>query len=140
MKSCPACKRTYPNDAGFCPVEGTPLISASMVPVAMSDDARIGTKLAGRYEIRRVVADGGMGRVYEGIDKQTDSRIAVKVLHADVAKDDVSLERFKREYEMSAPTSRTTSSSASRTFSVTATLASGCSSWSTSRGRSCGSR
>ena len=102
MKSCPACQRTYPNDAGFCPVEGTPLISASMVPIANSDDPRIGTRLAGRYEIRRVVADGGMGRVYEGIDKQTDSRIAVKILHADVAKDEVSLQRFKREYEISA--------------------------------------
>ena len=43
-----------------------------------------------------------MGRVYEGIDKQTDSRVAVKVLHDDVAKDEVALERFKREYEISA--------------------------------------
>ena len=102
MKSCTTCQRTYPNDAGFCPVEGTPLISASMVPIANSEDPRIGTKLAGRYEIRRVVADGGMGRVYEGIDKETDSRIAVKILHSDVAKDEVSLERFKREYEISA--------------------------------------
>ena len=74
-----------------------------MAPAAPSaDDPRIGTRLCGRYEIRRVVADGGMGRVYEGIDKQTDSRIAVKVLHDDVAKDEVSLERFKREYEISA--------------------------------------
>jgi serine/threonine-protein kinase len=102
MKTCPSCQRTYPNDAGFCPIEGTALVSTSLVPVAQSDDARIGTLLAGRYEIRRVVADGGMGRVYEGIDKQTDSRIAVKVLHDEVAKDEVSLERFKREYEISA--------------------------------------
>jgi len=102
MKSCPKCQRTYPNDAGFCPVEGTALVFTSMLPVAATDDARVGTRLAGRYEIRRVVADGGMGRVYEGVDKQTDSRIAVKVLHNDVSKDDVSLERFKREYEISA--------------------------------------
>lgn len=66
------------------------------------DDARIGKKLCNRYEIRRVVADGGMGRVYEGIDRQNDARIAVKVLHDDVAKDEVSLERFKREYEISS--------------------------------------
>src|SRR5580692_6220964 len=103
MKSCPVCQRSFPNDAGFCPADGTPLTAASMAPVAASsDDARIGTRLVGRYEIRRVVADGGMGRVYEGVDKQTDSRIAVKVLHDDVAKDDVALERFKREYEISA--------------------------------------
>ncbi|HEY8040686.1 MAG TPA: serine/threonine-protein kinase [Polyangiaceae bacterium] len=103
MKSCPVCQRTFPNDAGFCPADGTPLTAASMAPVAPNaDDARIGARLCGRYEIRRVVADGGMGRVYEGIDKQTDSRIAVKVLHEDVSKDDVALERFKREYEISA--------------------------------------
>jgi serine/threonine-protein kinase len=103
MKSCPVCQRTFPNDAGFCPADGTPLTAASLSPVAPSaDDPRIGARLCGRYEIRRVVADGGMGRVYEGIDKQTDTRIAVKVLHDDVARDDVALERFKREYEISA--------------------------------------
>jgi serine/threonine protein kinase len=103
MKSCSTCQRVFPNDAGFCPADGTPLTAASMAPVApTADDVRIGTRLCGRYEIRRVVADGGMGRVYEGIDKQTDSRIAVKMLHQDVAKDEIALERFKREYEINA--------------------------------------
>ena len=103
MKSCPVCQRTFPNDAGFCPADGTELAAASMAPVAPSaDDPRIGARMCGRYEIRRVVADGGMGRVYEGIDKQTDSRIALKVLHDDVSRDEVSRERFKREYEISA--------------------------------------
>jgi serine/threonine-protein kinase len=102
MKSCPVCQRTFPNDAGYCPADGTMLTAASLSPVAPSaDDARIGARLCGRYEIRRVVADGGMGRVYEGIDKQTDSRVAVKLLHDDVARDEVALERFKREYEIS---------------------------------------
>jgi serine/threonine-protein kinase len=94
--------RVFPDDAGFCPADGSALQFASMVPVATGDDPRLGTKLCDRYEIRRVVADGGMGRVYEGIDKQSQTRIAVKVLHADVAKDEVSLERFKREYEISS--------------------------------------
>lgn len=103
MKSCPKCMRVFPDDAGFCPADGSPLQFASMVPVASSaDDARLGTRLCDRYELRRVVADGGMGRVYEGIDKQTRTRIAVKVLHDEVAKDEVSLERFKREYEISS--------------------------------------
>ncbi len=102
MKSCPKCQRVFPNDAGFCPADGTGLVFTSMVPVGVSDDARIGARICNRYELRRVVADGGMGRDYEGVDKQTDTRIAVKVLHEDVARDDVSLERFKREYEISA--------------------------------------
>jgi serine/threonine protein kinase len=103
MKSCPQCQRVFPNDAGFCPADGTPLAAASLAPIAPSaEDPRIGARLCGRYEIRRVVADGGMGRVYEGIDKQGDARIAVKVLHDDVVRDEVALERFKREYEISA--------------------------------------
>jgi hypothetical protein len=103
MKSCPVCQRTFPNDAGFCPADGTALTAASLAPVAPNaDDARIGARLCGRYEVRRVVADGGMGRVYEGIDKETDSRVALKVLHEDVSKDGISLERFKREYEISS--------------------------------------
>jgi eukaryotic-like serine/threonine-protein kinase len=54
-----------------------------------------------RYQIRRIVADGGMGRVYEAVDLKDDVRVAVKVLHADVARDEVSVERFKREFEVS---------------------------------------
>ncbi len=95
--------RGFPDDAGFCPADGSALQFASMVPVqADQEDKRLGTRLCDRYEIRRVVADGGMGRVYEGIDKQTNTRIAVKVLHSEVSKDEVSLERFKREYEISS--------------------------------------
>lgn len=103
MKSCPKCMRVFPDDAGFCQEDGSELQFASMVPVAsQADDPRLGSRLCNRYELRRVVADGGMGRVYEGIDKQTNTRIAVKVLHDDVARDEVALERFKREYEISS--------------------------------------
>ena len=103
MKSCPKCQRTYPDDAAFCAEDGSSLMFTSMLPVAPdATDPRIGMRLGGRYEIRRVVADGGMGRVYEGVDKQGNARIAVKVLHNEVNKDEVALERFKREYEISA--------------------------------------
>lgn len=103
MKSCPKCMRVFPDDAGFCPADGSALQHASMVPIANTgDDPRLGSRLCNRYELRRVVADGGMGRVYEGIDKQTQTRVAVKVLHDEVSKDEVSLERFKREYEISS--------------------------------------
>jgi serine/threonine-protein kinase len=42
-----------------------------------------------------------MGRVYEAFDNQTDRNVAVKLLHSDVARDAVSVERFKREFEVS---------------------------------------
>jgi serine/threonine-protein kinase len=73
----------------------------SVVPASSAADPRVGVRINDRYELRRVVADGGTGRVYEGADLQTDTRIAVKVLHDDVALDPVALERFRREYELS---------------------------------------
>src|SRR5262252_6967315 len=102
MKACPICGRLYPDDAGFCPVDGSQLSSATQVPVMADDqDPRVGQLLCNRYQIRRVVADGGMGRVYEALDMQERRNVALKVLHADVARDEVSVERFKREFEVS---------------------------------------
>ncbi|MCC6644944.1 MAG: serine/threonine protein kinase [Polyangiaceae bacterium] len=101
MKACPACGRLYPDEAGFCPADGQGLRSATQVPIQASDDERVGTLVAMRYQVRRVVADGGMGRVYEALDTHEGRRVAVKMLHSDVAADQVSVERFKREFEVS---------------------------------------
>jgi serine/threonine protein kinase len=102
LKSCPTCRRLFPDDAGFCPVDGVALLRSTDVPVAGTDeDPRIGTMLCMRYQVRRVVADGGMGRVYEALDMQDKKGVAVKVLHADVARDHIAVERFKREFEVS---------------------------------------
>jgi serine/threonine-protein kinase len=43
-----------------------------------------------------------MGRVYEGRHVQSKQRVAVKVLHDEVARDQVAVERFKREHETAA--------------------------------------
>ncbi|HEY6081520.1 MAG TPA: serine/threonine-protein kinase [Polyangiaceae bacterium] len=102
MKACPLCGRLYPDDAGFCPVDGAQLSSATQVPVLADDqDARIGQLVCNRYQVRRVVADGGMGRVYEALDMQMRRNVALKVLHPDVAGDQVAVERFKREFDVS---------------------------------------
>jgi tRNA A-37 threonylcarbamoyl transferase component Bud32 len=102
VKACPTCGRLYPDEAGFCPVDGKPLTSATQVPVATDgQDARLGQLYCERYQVRRVVADGGMGRVYEALDLVDRRNVAMKVLHADVARDEVAVERFKREFEVS---------------------------------------
>jgi serine/threonine protein kinase len=101
MKACPSCGRLYPPDAGFCPVDGTALTRASRVPVLPADDARVGQALAARYQVRRVIADGGMGRVYEALDLAENRSVAVKVLHPNVASDPVQIERFEREFAIS---------------------------------------
>ncbi len=102
MKACPSCGRLYPVDAGFCPVDGAGLTSATQVPVVPDDqDPRVGQLINERYEIRRIVADGGMGRVYEALDMVERRNVAVKILHQDVARDPVQVQRFKREFEVS---------------------------------------
>jgi serine/threonine-protein kinase len=102
MKACRTCGRLYPDDAGFCPADGQELYSATQVPVPSDDaDPRIGQLLCQRYQVRRVVADGGMGRVYEALDMVEQRNVALKVLHPEVARDEVAVERFKREFEVS---------------------------------------
>jgi serine/threonine-protein kinase len=54
-----------------------------------------------RYQVRRVVADGGMGRVYEALDMVERRNVALKILHPEVAQDEVALQRFRREYDVS---------------------------------------
>jgi serine/threonine protein kinase len=102
VKACPTCGRLYPSEAGFCPEDGQQLTTLSMAPVVpRASDPQMGAFLCGQYQIRRVVADGGMGRVYEAHDVKSDRNVAVKVLHPEVAQDAVSVERFKREFEVS---------------------------------------
>jgi serine/threonine-protein kinase len=110
MKSCPKCFRLYDDTSGFCPLDGEKLgVADPASPPTSGEDKRIGKTTNGRYVLWRVVADGGMGRVYQALDTGfTDAAgkagrgVALKILHQEVAQDPVSVERFKREYEVSA--------------------------------------
>jgi eukaryotic-like serine/threonine-protein kinase len=57
----------------------------------------IGRTILGRYEIQRLLGEGGMGRVY--LAKQTDlgRQVVVKVMHDHIAADEKFRERFQRE-------------------------------------------
>ena len=61
-------------------------------------DTRLGKQLGG-YVLAARVADGAMGRVFEGRHPENAARVAIKVLHEDVARDRVAVERFRREFE-----------------------------------------
>jgi eukaryotic-like serine/threonine-protein kinase len=60
-----------------------------------------GTKL-GRYEIRSKIGEGGMGEVYLARDTQLDRQIAVKLLPAEIARDQQRLHRFLQEARAAA--------------------------------------
>jgi serine/threonine protein kinase/tetratricopeptide (TPR) repeat protein len=57
--------------------------------------------VTGRYKIVRLVAQGGMGQVYEALDQELGERIALKTVRAEIADDPGSIERFKREIHLS---------------------------------------
>ena len=57
----------------------------------------VGQVLEGKYRIVRLLGEGGMGAVYEGLNERIQRRVAIKVLHAAVATDSSVVERFQRE-------------------------------------------
>ncbi len=60
-----------------------------------------GTRL-GRYEIRSKIGEGGMGEVYLARDTQLDRSIALKILTAEVARNQQRLRRFLQEARAAA--------------------------------------
>jgi serine/threonine-protein kinase len=89
MKACPQCHLRYPEDAVFCFLDG--------VTLAEIQDPLIGTTIAGRYVIERVIGEGGMATVYAATHKLFDRPCAVKVMNAQMATDTTVRERFRRE-------------------------------------------
>src|SRR4029078_3042323 len=63
-----------------------------------SDPLRPGTML-GRYEIRRLLGQGGMGCVYEALHRDLKKRVAIKTLLPSLASNADAKERFLREGE-----------------------------------------
>lgn len=57
----------------------------------------IGQRLAGKYEIKAQIGQGGMGTVYETYDAMLRRRVAVKVLAPHLAGDAGFVKRFQRE-------------------------------------------
>ncbi|ARD49255.1 Stk1 family PASTA domain-containing Ser/Thr kinase [Sporosarcina sp. P33] len=57
----------------------------------------IGKRIGKRYEIIRVIGDGGMSRVYLAHDIILDRDVAIKVLHYDFANEEELKKRFQRE-------------------------------------------
>lgn len=61
------------------------------------NDPLIGKVLDGRYQIEKVLGEGGMGVVYRAVHTTLGKPLAIKVLRADVSKNEEILARFKRE-------------------------------------------
>jgi eukaryotic-like serine/threonine-protein kinase len=66
-------------------------------PNAGATDPLIGKILDGRYEIKSVLGEGGMGLVYKAKHVTLGKNLAIKVLKAEVSKDQEIVQRFRQE-------------------------------------------
>jgi serine/threonine-protein kinase len=91
---CPSCNTPNADGARFCAKCG------ALLPVEKDEaDPLIGTKVGGRYNIIKVLGEGGMGRVYNAEQQMgtTVRKVAVKTLLSEYARDAKVVERFMRE-------------------------------------------
>jgi serine/threonine-protein kinase len=87
MRKCVKCGRFFEKGA-YCPDDWIPLIE---VPQDLS-----GSQI-GSYRLLRPLGRGGMGTVYLGEHVLIKRRVAIKLLHQDLARDPVTLNRFFTE-------------------------------------------
>src|SRR3954468_23398305 len=57
----------------------------------------VGMQLSGRYRLDAQIGAGGMSTVYRAFDANLERRVAIKLLHREIAADSGQLERFRRE-------------------------------------------
>jgi tRNA A-37 threonylcarbamoyl transferase component Bud32 len=57
----------------------------------------VGMQLNGRYRLDAQIGSGGMSTVYRAFDSVLERRVAVKLMHREIAADTDQLERFRRE-------------------------------------------
>ena len=92
-KVCPACNSRYGSEVAFCSRDGTPLV---VEPVAHQPDL-VGTVLAERYRIGRLLGEGGMGQVYEAQHLNINKRFAIKLLRPEIVSNQEAVTRFRQE-------------------------------------------
>jgi eukaryotic-like serine/threonine-protein kinase len=62
-----------------------------------SPESLVGVVLGGRYQIERLIGEGGMGAVYQAEHMHMHKRLAVKVLHPEMSRLPEVVARFERE-------------------------------------------
>ena len=111
---CPQCSFENPDTSVQCAKCTTPLPlsdqtlatagqgwsvpdAAGVVSSAAIVQLGPGSEIGNRYEIVRLLGQGGMGAVYQAHDRELDRQVAIKVIRADMAANPEILRRFKQE-------------------------------------------
>jgi Protein kinase domain len=96
---CPTCKTPLPGNALFCPSCGsrTGVGDSRVIDSGRDIQASLTRALGSKYEVRRMLGEGGFAQVYEVFDSDLQRRLAVKVLKPDIAWSAGMLDRFRQE-------------------------------------------
>ena len=66
------------------------------------DPGLVGSVLGGSYRITRLIGQGGMGAVYEGVQTRLERRVAVKLMARELSSNPEAIARFRREAEVTS--------------------------------------
>ena len=105
-RECPACKTPLPEEAQFCLRCGLATPTDPGVPprtavTGVVEVSKVKRALAGRYNVERVLGEGGMATVYLAQDLKYHRSVAVKVMRPELAST-LGADRFLREVEIAA--------------------------------------
>jgi len=89
--TCAGCKHDYVESALFCPNCGRPKVREAI------NDALIGKLLGERFQVQELLGQGGSGTIYRAEHITLRRKVAIKVLHDELSRDDLAVERFRRE-------------------------------------------
>ncbi len=95
-----------------------PVLSALPVSGTLNSEhplLAVDSVLARRFQIVRFIGRGGMGQVYEAIDLELNTPVAVKIIRPEIAADPRMLSRFRREAQL---TRKITHPNVCRTFDI----------------------
>jgi serine/threonine-protein kinase len=89
--TCAGCKHDYVDSALFCPNCGRPKVREA------ASDVLIGKLLGERFQVQAQIGQGGSGTIYRAEHVTLRRKVAIKVLHDELSRDDLAVERFRRE-------------------------------------------
>jgi serine/threonine-protein kinase len=91
-KICLRCGSKFASQADYCPHDGSPLVTDDEI-----GDPLLGTLLLEQFRIDEQIGTGGMGTVYRAHQTTVGRDVAIKVLRAELARDEQAVLRFERE-------------------------------------------
>lgn len=95
MRICTVCEKTYEDDVLLCPDDGAQTASGGAAK-AEDADPLLG-RMIGSYKISKLLGKGGMGAVYAAEHPAIGSKVAIKFLHEQFARDKGIVTRFFNE-------------------------------------------